>query len=161
MPTKETLREKLAAIDKKKAAQLASLAAQRKRLKASLAKLEKPSKLERRLDARRKILVGSFILDRLNSADINPVDLEYAGVRFVDWLVRPNDRAVFETPSSDTSVPELPSAAARPATNDTPLNVPFADKDQAKALGAHWHADQKRWVVPTGLDLTPFQPWLE
>ena len=41
MPTKETLREKLAAIDKRKAEQLAALAAQRKRLKASLAKLER------------------------------------------------------------------------------------------------------------------------
>jgi hypothetical protein len=98
MATKEALREKLAAIEKRKAEQLASIAAQRKRLKASLAKLDKPSKTERRLDARRKILVGSFLLDRLNAASINPVDLEYSGVRFQDWLVREGDRAVFDLP---------------------------------------------------------------
>jgi putative DNA primase/helicase len=40
------------------------------------------------------------------------------------------------------------------------LNVPFADKDHAKALGAQWHADQKLWVVPAGRDLTPFASWL-
>ena len=72
MPTKETLREKLAAIDKRKAEQLAALAAQRKRLKASLTKLEKPSKAERRLDARRKILVGSFLLDRMAATGKTP-----------------------------------------------------------------------------------------
>jgi hypothetical protein len=98
MPTKETLREKLVAIDKRKADQLAALAAQRKRLKASLAKLEKPSKMERRLDVRRKILVGSFLLDRLKSTGINPIDLDYSGVRFQDWLVRDGDRAVFGLP---------------------------------------------------------------
>ena len=98
MPTKETLREKLAAIDKRKAEQLAALAAQRKRLKASLAKLEKPSKLERRLDARRKILVGSFLLDRMAATGKTPSDLVIDGVQFQDWLVRDGDRAVFDFP---------------------------------------------------------------
>ena len=98
MPTKETLREKLAAIDKRKAEQLAALAAQRKRLKASLAKLEKPSKAERRLDARRKILVGSFLLDRMTASGKSPKELEIDGVRFGDWLVREGDRAVFGFP---------------------------------------------------------------
>ncbi len=98
MPTKETLREKLAAIDKRKVEQLAALAAQRKRLKASLAKLEKPSKAERRLDARRKILVGSFLLDRMTASGKSPEELEIDGVRFWDWLVREGDRAVFGFP---------------------------------------------------------------
>jgi hypothetical protein len=98
MPTKETLREKLAAIDKRKAEQLAALAAQRKRLKASLAKLEKPSKAERRLDARRKILVGSFLLDRMTASGKSPKELEIDGVCFWDWLVREGDRAVFGFP---------------------------------------------------------------
>ena len=108
MPTKETLREKLAAIDKRKAEQLAALAVQRKRLKASLAKLEKPSKLERRLDARRKILVGSFLLDRMAVSGKTPAELEIDGVRFRDWLVREGDRAVFDFP---------PKAGAPPAAS--------------------------------------------
>ena len=98
MATKEALREKLAAINQRKAEQLAALAAQRKRLKASLAKLEKPTKSARRLDARRKILVGSFILDRLAQAGKAPIDLENGGVKFRDWLVREGDRAVFNLP---------------------------------------------------------------
>jgi hypothetical protein len=45
--------------------------------------------------------------------------------------------------------------------SDTLLNVPFPAKDQAKTLGAQWHADKKRWVVPAGLDLAPFAAWLD
>jgi len=66
---------------------------------------------------------------------------------------------VFETPTAN-ALSESTSSAPRHATTDTPLNVPFADKDRAKALGAHWHADQKHWVVPAGLDLAPFSTWL-
>lgn len=42
------------------------------------------------------------------------------------------------------------------------LNVPFREKDQAKALGARWDAVRKKWFVPAELsdDLTPFQRWL-
>lgn len=43
---------------------------------------------------------------------------------------------------------------------NTYLSVPFAQKDQAKALGARWDAAQRQWYVPSGLELTPFQAWL-
>ena len=36
------------------------------------------------------------------------------------------------------------------------LEVPFEEKDDAKALGARWHVSARRWYVPTGLSLTPF-----
>jgi hypothetical protein len=39
--------------------------------------------------------------------------------------------------------------------------VTYDDKDQVKALGAHWRPETKTWFVPAGRDLTPFQPWLE
>ena len=39
------------------------------------------------------------------------------------------------------------------------LTVPFAEKDQAKSLGARWNADKKKWYVPAGVDLTPFKKW--
>ena len=29
------------------------------------------------------------------------------------------------------------------------LNVPYAEKDQAKALGAWWNNDLKKWYVPS------------
>ena len=42
------------------------------------------------------------------------------------------------------------------------LEVPFREKDQAKALGARWDAVRRKWFVPAELcdDLVPFQRWL-
>ena len=160
MATRQEIQAKLAAIDQRKADALKVLQTKRAKLKAQLAQLDRPTKSQRRLDARRKILLGAFVLEQLEHAGLSPQDLTFRGQRFFDWLVRPNDRAMFET-TAEASAPEILSPTARTATIDTALNVPFAEKDQAKALGAHWHADQKRWVVPAGLDLRPFTSWLE
>lgn len=43
---------------------------------------------------------------------------------------------------------------------NTYLTVPFAQKDKAKALGARFDGDARRWYVPSGLELAPFQAWL-
>lgn len=40
------------------------------------------------------------------------------------------------------------------------LNVPYAEKDQARQLGAHWDAGVKKWYVPAGTLATPFERWL-
>ncbi len=161
MATRAEIQAKLDQIEQRKAEALKALQLKRAKLKAKLAELDRPSKSQRRLDARRKILIGAFILEQLEQTGRSPQALTFEGKRFFDWLVRPNDRAVFETPSdTQVQVPEVPAAAARTATTDTPLNVPFADKDQVKALGAQWHADQKRWVVPKGRDLDLFTAWL-
>ena len=39
------------------------------------------------------------------------------------------------------------------------LNVPFAQKDAAKALGAKWDATHKKWYVPASINITPFARW--
>lgn len=39
------------------------------------------------------------------------------------------------------------------------LNVPFAQKDEAKALGARWDAVEKKWFVPADKDVTLFARW--
>lgn len=39
------------------------------------------------------------------------------------------------------------------------LDVPFAEKDQAKGLGARWDAAMKKWYVPHGVDLHAFKKW--
>jgi ssDNA-binding Zn-finger/Zn-ribbon topoisomerase 1 len=49
---------------------------------------------------------------------------------------------------------------ACPATEMTILECPFAEKDQAKALGARWEPSLKKWYVPAGMDLTPFGRWM-
>ena len=166
MATRADIQAKLAAIDQRKVEALKALQAKRAKLKAQLAQLSRPSKSARRLDARRKILLGAFILEQLERAGSSPQALTFEGKRFFDWLIRPNDHAVFETPtpsaSSQSTSPasEIKSPTSGIAATDTPLNVPFADKDRAKALGAHWQPDQKHWFVPAGRDLAPFASWL-
>jgi len=39
------------------------------------------------------------------------------------------------------------------------LKVPYAEKDQAEALGARWEASRRCWYVPDGVDLLPFRRW--
>jgi hypothetical protein len=41
----------------------------------------------------------------------------------------------------------------------TNLNVPFAEKDEAKALGARWDPARKCWYVQDR-DLGPFARWV-
>ena len=42
----------------------------------------------------------------------------------------------------------------------TYLNVPFSAKAEAKAKGARWDAEARKWFVPIGRDLEPFTSWL-
>lgn len=42
----------------------------------------------------------------------------------------------------------------------TYLQVPFRDKDSAKALGARWDPAQRQWYVPAGRELAAFAAWL-
>lgn len=39
------------------------------------------------------------------------------------------------------------------------LNVPYAQKDAAKALGARWDPALKKWYVPPGKTLEAFSAW--
>ena len=41
------------------------------------------------------------------------------------------------------------------------LNVPFAEKDDAKKLGAKWDPINKVWYVVDPLDLSLFIYWLD
>ena len=40
------------------------------------------------------------------------------------------------------------------------LKVPYAEKDEAKALGARWNPTRKSWYVPDGVPVEPFERWL-
>jgi hypothetical protein len=40
------------------------------------------------------------------------------------------------------------------------LKVPFAEKDEAKSLGARWNAARKVWYVPDGQASAPFERWI-
>lgn len=45
------------------------------------------------------------------------------------------------------------------SSDKTYLNVPYAQKDAAKALGARWDAANKKWFVPAGKDIAAFAQW--
>jgi hypothetical protein len=45
------------------------------------------------------------------------------------------------------------------ADSKTYLNVPFAQKDEAKSLGARWDALKKKWFVPADKDIALFARW--
>jgi hypothetical protein len=42
----------------------------------------------------------------------------------------------------------------------TYLFVPFEEKDEVSALGAHWDAQAKCWYLEAGEDAAPFDRWL-
>ena len=44
--------------------------------------------------------------------------------------------------------------------SNTYLDVPFKDKDQAKARGARWDSAVKKWYAPEGKDVAEFSAWL-
>lgn len=58
-----------------------------------------------------------------------------------------------------------PAVGGRPASpagakgNLFFLVVPFAEKDEAKGLGAKWDAGARKWYVPTGKDNALFKRW--
>lgn len=39
------------------------------------------------------------------------------------------------------------------------LNVPYHEKEEAKALGARWDPVRWAWYVPPGVDLRKFDRW--
>lgn len=109
---------------------------------------------------RKKILVGSFLL----SSDSDPLNLKLGDKLFRDFLTRDDDRQLFGLEPLQKSDP-VTEQVAPSATNDirsTPvlLNVPIEEKDDAKALGARWNGEQKKWYVPAGVDVGLFAKWM-
>ena len=42
----------------------------------------------------------------------------------------------------------------------TYIDCPFAEKDDAKKLGARWDPGLKKWFIPPGMALNSFRKWL-
>jgi len=103
-------------------------------------------------------LVRSFELERVHQAD-----QEQGGARELELPER-DDRAG-QGPGNDAQV-RLPvmiqeNHPSMTTTDDrTYLAVPYAEKDDAKALGAKWDRQARAWFVPAGVELDAFQPWL-
>lgn len=73
---------------------------------------------------------------------------------FVQWADRPKpERAA-------APADRVPAAAKPEPAKRIFLAVPFAEKDEAKALGAQWSKRDKSWWVPEGTDLAAFEKWM-
>ena len=62
--------------------------------------------------------------------------------------------------TSERNATHPPHAQATLVTVTTYLNVPFRDKTEAKAKGARWDNEARKWFAPTGCDLALFTSWL-
>lgn len=86
----------------------------------------------------------------MQDRDTPPINFAGAGAGF------PAEAGTMPIP---TLIPRDHPAMA--VTEDrTYLAVPYAEKDDAKALGAQWDRQTKAWFVPAGVALDAFQPWL-
>ena len=65
----------------------------------------------------------------------------------------------------DVSAPEFVDKKALEkkamAQKGLTLEVPFAEKDEAKALGARWNPEAKKWFVPEGVAQDKFTKWIK
>lgn len=52
------------------------------------------------------------------------------------------------------------SSSSQRESAETLLDCPFAQKDQAKQLGARWNPSLQKWYVPAGQPTAPFARWL-
>ena len=83
----------------------------------------------------------------------------------VKWMEVRADGSTAETSAPVFVMPAASTAAApaqrasQPQRAVTMLNVPFAQKDEAKQLGARWDPKRRKWCVPAGVDLAPFSRW--
>lgn len=59
-----------------------------------------------------------------------------------------------------TMIRDTSPAAQAPSPERTYLAVPYAEKDDAKQLGAKWDRAEKAWYVPAGMDLEAFALWM-
>lgn len=76
----------------------------------------------RKQDTRRKFLVGSFVLHKLQQEGVPIPELVFNGKRFADWLIRPTDRAAFVELGIDIH-PAPPASPVAEALTPTVLSV--------------------------------------
>jgi antirestriction protein ArdC/phage/plasmid primase-like uncharacterized protein len=62
---------------------------------------------------------------------------------------------------SDNGSRILPQISQNIAQENTPINVPFKERNEAKTLGAKWDRNEQTWYVPQGVSLDKFTKWTE
>lgn len=54
----------------------------------------------------------------------------------------------------------LPEFSLNVTQENTPINVPYKERNEAKALGAKWDRTEQTWFVPKGVSLDKFAKWV-
>lgn len=67
--------------------------------------------------------------------------------------------AVAGSAESSKKQAQAPGAVTSSKDSHFFLVVPFAEKDEAKGLGARWNAAAKKWYVPSEKDRELFKRW--
>ncbi len=84
------------------------------------------------------------------------------------WVMEPERRLALVEAAREKAAGKERAAgqAEEPAMSETDkpkirtfIAVPFAEKDEAKGLGAKWDRKEKSWYVPEGLDPAGFAKW--
>ena len=97
-------------------------------------------------------LVFSYELGQEQASD----NTQDAGIQQEEPMPTPSGPAArLPTMIRDTS-----PAIQAPSPERTYLAVPYAEKDEAKQLGAKWDRGEKAWYVPAGMDVEAFTPWM-
>lgn len=100
-----------------------------------------------------------------------PFNPPYKAMRTSDGVERWVDVAAdgTETPTATpttvwnampTNSASEPAAPRKGKSGVQLLNVPYAEKDEAKQLGAKWDATRRKWYVPAGVDAAAFSRWV-
>ncbi|MDR2504240.1 MAG: DUF5710 domain-containing protein, partial [Deltaproteobacteria bacterium] len=79
------------------------------------------------------------------------------------WPAQASKEDVLHDQPSEERIAEPPvevKANLGAAKEKTFLEVPYAEKDQAKKLGAQWDRQKKSWFAPAGADLRRLGQWL-
>ena len=71
------------------------------------------------------------------------------------------DRGMEMVPPNRSEYAADGAAQSQEAQRAILLWVPFAHKDEAKALGAKWDRQAHAWYVPAGIDAAPFAQWTQ
>lgn len=121
-----------------------------------------------------------FLAKQPMSTENPPFDPPYVSIRYAEGGVTysetladgstrpiPTAQVRWVQIGQSSSTNALPARSSQPPNSGSKassqgkvfLNVPFAEKDQAKALGARWDATRKKWYVPHGGDAKLLAAW--
>ncbi len=112
------------------AERIAQLEAQKKTLQARLAKQDRAQ------DTRRKVLLGAFLLHRLeNDRDFGPVLKDWVRRELPGFLVRPDDKALFAELLTGVPAPSSTTPAGAPSPSSSEFSISaLADLTETELL---------------------------